>query len=194
MEAEDRVLGHLESGEVAAYLDRTLPPSDQSRIEEHIADCDVCRAELVEVARLLRTQPRRRGWYMPIGVAAAAAAVLLLVWPRPMEEPAVSPRYREPVVTTTVAPSVIAPRGASIAAPRFVWTEVPRADRYRLAVFDGTGRVVWETETRDTTAVLPGSIRLREGASYFWKVEAQTGWNRWVGSDLVQFSLGRTRP
>lgn len=194
MAAEQRIPDHLESGEVAAYLDRALSPSDRSRVEEHLADCDVCRAEVIEVVRLLRMRPRRRGWYVPVGVAAAAALVLLLVWPRPSEEPELPPIYREPVVTTTVAPSVIAPRGATVAAPRFVWTEVPHADRYRLTLFDDTGRVVWETQTGDTAAGLPESIRLQEAASYFWKIQAQTGWNRWVGSDLVEFSVGPPHP
>lgn len=194
MATEPRIPDHVDSGEVAAYLDRALSPSDRSRVEEHLADCDVCRAEVIEVARLLRTQPRRRGWYVPIGVAAAAAAALLLVWPRSAEEPPLPPTYREPVVTTTAAPSAIAPRGAIVAAPTFVWTRVPHADRYRLALFDDTGRVVWETETTDSAVVLPDRSRLKKGGSYFWKVEAQTGWNRWVGSDLVEFSLRSPRP
>jgi Putative zinc-finger len=194
MAPERPIPDHLENGEVAAYLDRALSPSDRSRVEEHLADCDVCRAEVIEVARLLRTQRRRRGWYVPIGVAAAAAAVLLLVWPRPVEEPPLSPNYREPVVTTTAAPSAIAPRGAIVAASRFVWTTVPHADRYRLTVFDETGSVLWEAQTSDTAAALPESIHLKRGASYFWEIEAQTGWNRWVGSDLIEFSLGPLRP
>ncbi len=194
MAPERPIPDHLENGEVAAYLDRALSPSDRSRIEEHLADCDACRAEVIEVARLLRTQPRRRDWYVPLGVAAAAAAVLLLVWPRPVEEPALPPNFREPVVSTTAAPSAIAPRGAIVAASRFVWTGVPHADRYRLTVFDATGRVVWETQTGDTAVGLPESIRLQREASYFWKIEAQTGWNRWVGSDLIEFSLGPRRP
>jgi hypothetical protein len=194
MEPEQRTPDHLDSGEVAAYLDRVLSPPNRSRVEAHLADCDVCRADVIEVVRLLRRRPRRRGWYVPVGVAAAAAAVLLLVWPRPAEEPEPPPVYREPVVTMTVAPSVIEPRGATIAAPRFIWTEVPHADRYRLTLFDDTGRVVWETQTGDTAAGLPESVRLQRGASYFWKIEAQTGWNRWVGSDLVEFWLGPPHP
>jgi hypothetical protein len=190
MEAESRVQAHLASGEVAAYLDGALPPSDQSRVEAHLAACDMCRTEVTEVAGLLRARPRRQAWYVPIGVAAAAAVALLLVWPRPGEQPVVSPGYREPVVTATVAPVVVAPRGVIIGtAPRLIWTGVPGAYCYRLAVFDGTGTVLWETQMSDTSAVLPESIRLREGASYYWKVEAQTGWNRWVASDLVPFSL-----
>jgi hypothetical protein len=202
---------HLESGEVAAYLDGALAPSDRSRVEAHAAECDMCRTELIEAASLLRARPRVRRWYVPAGaVAAAAAAVVLLIWGRPDNAPAGAAGYREPAVTTSVAPAVVAPRGVVSPAPvnvpegaprgvpsngrLFVWTAVPRADRYRLTLFDGTGAVVWETQTPDTAAQLPDSIRIRTRATYLWKVEAQTGWNRWVSSDLVEFSVGSPRP
>lgn len=186
---------HLESGEVAAYLDNALAPSDRSRIEGHAAECEVCRAELIETASLLRTRPRLRRRYLPAGVAAAvAAAAMLVLWPRSFSGPAGSSGYREPVVTTSIAPAVVAPRGAATAARVLVWTAVPRADRYRVTLFDETGSVAWETQTTDTAAPLPDSVRLRTGTSYLWKVEAQTGWNRWVASDLVEFSLRSPRP
>ncbi len=186
---------HLESGEVAGYLDHSLAPADRSRIEAHAAACDECRAELVEAAWLLRTQPRRRGWYVPAGaVAAAAAAVFLVVWSGSVKVPPGPPDFREPALTTAVAPVVVAPRGVTSSAARLVWTAVPHADRYRLTLFDGKGSVVWETQTPTTSALLPDSIRLLPGALYLWKVEAQTGWNRWVASDLVEFSLGPVQP
>ncbi len=195
MVADSRIQAHLESGEVAAYLDGVLAPPDRSRIEAHLAACDLCRGEVADVAGLLRARPRRLAWTLPVGVAAAAAVVLLLVWPRTGERPAESLASREPMVTTTVAPVVIAPRGATTAATaRLVWTTVPGAERYRLAVYDDTGTVLWETRTSDTTALFPANIRLHQGASYFWKVEAQTGWDRWVSSDLVPFSIRPVRP
>jgi sulfopyruvate decarboxylase TPP-binding subunit len=70
---------------------------------------------------------------------------------------------------------------------------VPRVDRYRLTLFDSTGSVVWETQTADTSAVPPHDIALYRGR-YFWKVEAQTGWGRWVASELAEFSLGAPQP
>jgi len=185
---------HLESGEVAAYLDNALAPADRSRIEAHAGECDECRAELIEAEWLLSTRPRVRRWYVPAGAVAAAAAVILLLWARPVSGPARSSGYREPVVTTSVAPAIVAPRGTATAARLLVWTAVPSADRYRLTLFDETGSVVWETQTTDTTALLPDSMRLRPGTNYLWKVEAQTGWNRWVASDLVEFSLVPPRP
>jgi hypothetical protein len=188
MDAREHSGMHLEPGDVAAYFDGALSPSDRSRVELHLAECDACRDELRDVARLLRTRPNRRTWYVPIGVAAAAAAaVLLFVYPG--RDRTAAPTYREPVVTTTVAPVIVAPRG-TVEVPRtFVWTAVPRADLYRLTLFDDTGHALWDTQVADTSVSLPASIRLRQGGSYFWKIEAQTGWNRWVSSELIRFSV-----
>jgi hypothetical protein len=192
MGTDHPALGHLTSEEVAAYLDRALTPSDRSRVEAHLVDCAECRDELVDLTRLLRTRPRRR-WVLSVGVAAAAAAVLLLVLlPQRTESP--GPGYREPAVTPTVAPVAVAPNGAIATAAQLVWTAVPHADRYRLTLFDSAGTVLWERETVDTAARLPDTLRLKRGVSYFWKVEAQTGVNRWVSSELVGFSVGQSRP
>ena len=54
--------------------------------------------------------------------------------------------------------------------------------------------VLWETQTSGTATLLPSSLRFQPGASYHWKVKAQTSWNRWVSSDLVEFSIGPPRP
>ena len=90
-------------------------------------------------------------------------------------------------MTTTVAPSLIAPLGA-MAADTFRWTSVPRADRYRLTVFDREGRTVWEVEGTDTAVARPDPLPRQRGTAYLWKVEARTGWDRWVASELVEFS------
>lgn len=186
--------GHLETGEVAAYLDGALAPSERTGVEAHLADCDACRMEVVDVARVVRTRPNPRRWYLPVGAVAAAAAALLLLIPRPEQDRLEPPDYREPVITTTVAPVAIAPRGTITTAERLIWSSVPHADRYQVAVFDDTGHALWETQTSDTATVLPDSIRFQTGAPYHWKVKAQTSWNRWVSSDLVEFSIGRPRP
>jgi hypothetical protein len=196
MESETPLPGHLESGELAAYLDRALPAADRLRLESHLADCSECRDELVAVARLLSGPPHRvRRWYAPVGLATAAAILFLLVPLRHHPQgPALAPTFREPAITSAAAAAALEPRGAVRLASSFVWSRVSRAERYRLMIFDATGSVVWETQTPDTSARLPEAIRLRQNATYFWKVEAQTGWNRWVASDLVEFSVSPSAP
>jgi hypothetical protein len=178
---------HCTAAEVAAYVDGTAPPAACARLEAHCAECDVCRVELIEMTRLMRDRTRPRRWAVPVGVAVAAC-LLLFLWLPARDMP-----NREPS-TTTVAPLVVAPRGATTTVARLLWRAVPHADRYRLRLFDDVGSVVWETETGDTAARLPDTLRLEPGRPYFWKVEAQTGWNRWVASDLVEFTVAPDRP
>src|ERR1044071_8492463 len=88
MDAQGPETVHLEEADVAAYLDRTLSVADRARVEAHLADCERCREEVTQVARLLHDSVVRRRWYSAAGLAAAAAALLLLVWPRGSEQPA----------------------------------------------------------------------------------------------------------
>jgi hypothetical protein len=74
------------------------------------------------------------------------------------------------------------------------WTAVPGADRYRVTLFDADGRVLFETQVPDTIAALADSVSLQAGRPYFWKVEARTGFDRWTGSSLAEFRVGRGPP
>ncbi len=189
MSVDHETVRHLDSGEVAAYLDRALPAADRTQVEDHLVDCAACRGEVVAVARLLRARPGRRRWYVPMGIAAAAALLLLLApWQRPGGPAGTSP-LREPAVTTTVAPVSIAPIGAVTKLPALTWSSVPHADRYHVTMLDGKGAIIWETETADTAAAVPPTVALSPGFPYFWKIAARTGWGRWVSSDLTTFTL-----
>ena len=178
---------HLESGVVASYLDGGLPPELRARVEAHAAECAACRWELIEVARLLHSRRRRPAWYA--GAAVAAAAVIaILVWPGSLPNAGSTPDYREPTATS-FAPAPLAPQGLSSGLARLEWTSVPRNRGYRVTLYDDRGTVLWETETSDTVAPLPDRIRLTPGTTYFWRVEARTGWHRWASSGLTPFSI-----
>jgi len=181
---------HLEAGEVAAFLHHALSAQARKRVEAHLDECARCRAELVQVARLIRTAPSRRRYVLPMSLAAAAVLVLLLT---PSVHIPGRPEYREPAITTTAAPATISPLGEVGAARELIWSAVPRAGRYRVMLMDDGGTLLWRIETSDTTAAIPDSVRLRTGAQYFWKVEAETGFGRWVASDLIDFVIGPTR-
>jgi len=183
---------HLTAMEVAAYVDNGLVADARARVRSHLAECDECRGEVIAVARLARTGSRYR-WKTLVPLAAAAALVLYLApWQRPSDSTA--PVLREPGVTTIVAPTPIAPRGAVNALPVLTWSSVPLADRYAVTLFDEDGSVLWETQTADTTAVVAPTVRIVVGVPHYWKVAARTEQGRWVASDLTSFTLSRARP
>jgi anti-sigma factor RsiW len=186
---EGRPERHLEPEEVVAYVDGAATGDERRWIESHLATCADCRQEVREIVGIVRALPgktsvRRRIW---LPAAAAAAIVLILAWPR--HRPGVVMRtgeHRQGVVTTTVAPRPLAPVGSVIRGDTLVWSSVPGADAYAIRLFDASN-MLWEGQTTDTVATLPASVGLRAGATYYWKVEARTGFGRWVASELVEF-------
>jgi putative zinc finger protein len=189
---------HLTVEEVAACADRGLARAERARVEEHLAACAACRAEVIAVARLSRSLAGRRRWAVMAPLAAAAAALVLVLtpWQRhgPVGGPSPQPVLREPAVTATVAPTPLTPRGGVAALTALTWSSVPHADRYQVTLFDQDGSVLWETHTGDTSVVVPDTVRLVPGIPHYWKVAARTEQGRWVASDLTSFTVSRPRP
>jgi hypothetical protein len=179
----------------------------------HLATCATCRETLASVTVLLldpavaaeaaRTTghvvaPAMRRWRVAgVGVIAAAAAAVVLMVAGPARGSRGADRstvavgaetHREQGMTTTVAPTLIAPTGVTQTPDSFTWTSVPKADRYRITLFDREGTTLWQAEGVDTAMAVPRSLVIGEGATLLWKVEARTGWDRWVESELVEFS------
>ena len=188
---------------IADFVEGRLSVTVRTPIVAHLLTCARCRSVVRATGRLLAdervvrelpgvkhgpAERRRRGWLIPLGVAAAAALAIVF-WPRAGEDRA-RPVLRSPDAAATVGPALIMPRADVIRVDRFVWSSVPSADRYRVRLYDSEGAVVWTAETADTVVELPDSVPLVPRAAYFWKIEAQTEWQRWVASDLVEFRLG----
>jgi hypothetical protein len=182
---------HITEGEVASYVDADHVRREE--IQSHLAVCAECRAEVAEVGRLARALPDvHRGWvqrrvWLPVA-AAAAAAVVLLIRPTPS-----AVEHREGAVTTIMAPVPITPAGFADPGGALVWSSVPLAHAYRARVFDERGTVLWQRETTDTLTPIPASVDLRPGARYYWNVEARTGFDRGVTSDLTEFTVRSIR-
>lgn len=185
---------------IADFVDGRLSADQRAPVVTHLLTCARCRALVKATGRLVAETAvtaqlparRWRRWSVPLGLAAAAALVLLLV-PRGSDDS--TPGLREPTVTSTIAPVPIAPApGASAArVDRFVWSSVPGAERYRMRLYDGEGTILWTVETADTAVALPDSVGLTPRVPYFWRVEAQAEYMRWAASDLVSFQIAGPR-
>jgi hypothetical protein len=185
---------HLEVDETAAYVDGGVTGAERARMEAHLAGCADCRAEVADVVRIVRSAGTSRVRANRVWIPAAAAAVLALMWvaPHALRQQG-QPEHREEAVTMTLAPRPLIPVGLVDTAGAFVWAAVPSANTYRVRVFDAEGTLMWERETADTLAAIPDSISLARERSYYWRVEAQTGFDRWAASELTEFRLRRDR-
>lgn len=187
-------MAHPDESQVALYLDRRLRGEALVALETHLANCPECRAEAAEVRRVLGGRggaARRWATLLPLG--AAAAAVVLLLWSGGGRQGGAPPRTRDPAFTTTLAPMPIAPTGKVEGAHRLAWTSVPGAGRYRVTLFDSEGSARWQLASPDTMVTLPDSVRLDSGVAYYWQVKAETGYGRWVESELVEFLVAGRR-
>jgi hypothetical protein len=189
----------LEESAIADFVEGRLSPEERAPLVAHLLACARCRSVVRATGELLADDAvakaipkavdhRWRRWSLPVGLAAAAA-VLLLVWPRSTEHTNSTPGLRDSTPTIINAPVPIAPRASVARVDRFVWSSLPGVERYRLRLYDAEGALVWTEETADTVAALPDSVALSTPDTYFWKVEAQTEWRRWSASDLVEFRL-----
>jgi hypothetical protein len=184
---------HPGADDLAAYLDRKLDDSARAEVEAHVAWCDECRAEVREVSGILRSdggKPRRyRAWIGP-AVAAAAAIVLLVAYPRGPSAPDDTPAHRDVPGALDPAPILTSPvpDAEDLDGRILRWTRVERADRYRVTVFDTAGTVLWRAVTPDTSVSLPDAAGLVAGTSYLWRVDARVGVDRWVESKLEPLS------
>lgn len=197
----------LDDDGIAALAQGARPNADAIA---HVADCAHCRTRLAAVARVTADasvraeiqalQPRRRlsipRWtrrqLTVSGIAAAAAVVIVLLGPMraglagDQTDRNVEP-HRELANVATTAPGILAPVRSASFSDSLRWTGVPQADLYRVRIWNSEGTVVWTADTRGTTVALPHL--LQPGIPYLWEVSARTGWDRWVSSNLAEFTM-----
>jgi len=193
--------GHLDDSELAAIVDGDVSHPDAIA---HLSDCEDCRRRMSAVAHLvddvhisgeieLLERPRRR-WIPVVGtLAAAAVATIIIAGPammrsRPAPSEPDTAVHREGTITTTAPPRILSPASIAKRGDLLRWTSVAGADVYRVQIWNTEGSVVLTTETADTTLSLPANLA-RSGAIYLWEVKARTGWDRWVSSEFLQFTI-----
>lgn len=198
----------LGDAEIAALLDGGEPQPNERAIA-HLASCGRCRGELAALTRLVRdpsvareitalepAAPKRgRPRFAPLSVAAglaAAALVAVTLGPRVFQNASggdAAATLRERAITTTAAPRILGPFGAATQADSLRWTSVPRADLYRVTIWDREGTVVWQGETRDTVVGLTEALGRGRDVTLLWDVKARTGFDRWVASELTELTV-----
>jgi hypothetical protein len=195
----------LDDDTLGALAEGTLGLEARSAALPHLAACARCRAGVASLARALADPDvarevtalaaAPRGRWRRFAVPAAAAAILfVLLGPLDVLRRERSDVHRAPTITNGSLPSALTPQGAVADVQELRWMPVEGADRYRVTVFEADGRVLYEVEPAAPVAPIPDSLVLASGRRYLWKVEARVGFDRWVSSDLVEFSLARLTP
>lgn len=195
----------IEHGLIERYLTGAVSEPEVEAFESHYLTCSRCQTELRMAAAIrdalpdleqaaadaspVAAMPWWHGRRARIGgVAAAIAAVLagIVLLPPELRERA---QHRDAVPAATMPPAVETPRGEVGTVDEFSWTAVSGADLYRVTLYDMAGNVISTIGTRETHAALPDSVRLEPGELYLWQVSARVGWDRWLNSELVRFTI-----
>jgi hypothetical protein len=192
---------HLTDNELAGFLDGDLADADRRRVGAHLEACDACRAEAVEVARLLQDAPasgsvppltpreraqgrghaagptsRRPRWRGPAGLAGLAVAAglaMLLLWPAAsgMNESPLAERFGTEGVARLEIHTPAPDAVVRREEVRFSWAQHETAS-YRITLTAGDGGLVWSTTLADTVAIPPAELELPAGRTLFWYVDA----------------------
>jgi hypothetical protein len=187
---------HLLARLVAAYLERRLDAEERAAVEAHLATCEDCRREVLEVSRLILKRRRARQVLPVAGIAAAAVLALVagvsLIGGPP--ETAASGAVRAPTLPppARALTAVEPPQDTTLSVGegiRFLWRAADPGSTYRLTVLDEAGGPVWSTRTSDTVAFLPAEAGPEEIGGYFWFVDALASDGSTLTSGTRRFSL-----
>jgi len=189
---------HLDAATTASYLDGRLEARETERVRSHLADCDECRAEVVEVAGAAEriTSTKRRRLYVP-AAAAAVAALVLIGGPLTRDADRGDVLRAPDRIGTQGAADAIAAvtpsAGATVDPSGLVltWRAVGPQTMYRVTVTDSGGDPLWSRETRDTAVLLPAQVVLERGAPYRWYVDALFPDGRTATTGVQSFRTAR---
>lgn len=204
---------HISEAELILFLEGKLSHDGRKQVEQHLAECERCSADLAAISRLdgvfrdpsapkvdaeFLAQAERLGqkgttrFFAFRGAAryAVAASIVLAIGLAAMyflrKAEKVS-EYRRPLETPDVF-KLLPEDGSTISAARFQWSRVPYALVYDVSLLQEDGRVMWTATTKDTTLTVPSNIVLQQGKRYLWKVEAFFPDETKLGSKLHAFT------
>ncbi|MGD2216950.1 MAG: zf-HC2 domain-containing protein [Gemmatimonadales bacterium] len=196
----------VDEGLIGRYLAGMLSEVEVEALESHYLTCARCQNELRLATAIRDVLPEVQEaapapdvspallsgrWlrrHARVGAVAAAIAAVLagVLFFQPGED---TLPHREPALGTADVPTVEAPIGEVGTVSEFRWSPVASADLYKLTLYNVSGDVVWEVDTRETHVGLPDAPRLEPGVPYLWQVDARVDWDHWVSSELVRFRI-----
>lgn len=184
--------GHLSPEDVVAWVDRTADRDLKERIESHLADCDLCREEVVAVQRTVSTLQRRRRWL--VAAVLPIAAVLVLIFFSTTGErgvPGSTVLRQGDVGAEGVVPIQVLtpPQGGAVSGGpvTFRWRSPGEDIAYHLTLTDEGGGVLWSESVPDTTIELPDSLAPLPGGTYYWFVDGLLRGGESASSGLREF-------
>lgn len=170
---------HFDAESVAAYLDGRVTRAVARQMQEHMDECDECRADVLDSSEALDHIGRRsRRWLVPTVAAAAAAGLLLIVGPsiwNSSDTPVMRGSDPAEIADSPVRLGVVAPREGEQVSPvglRLTWRSIAENATYSVTLTDVGGDPLWRSDTRDTSLVVPSSVILTPGREYLWYVDA----------------------
>ena len=183
---------HLTAEDVAAFLDRHLTTGERHRVEDHLAHCSRCRAELAAVRKLVKSGPIPERRALRTGLAAAAVIAFLALTLGRMGSGRTEDRVRATPVTTTTGSELITglhpADGDTVSSARtaLAWRAIGGEPAYRVTITEATGQLVWTNTTTDTSVTLPPTL-LSPHRTYFWYVDALRADGRAASTGVRRF-------
>jgi hypothetical protein len=164
---------HMTELEIASYLDRRLSLADRDRAEAHMAECAICRDEIVRTRMLTQRIERPKQFLVSGGVIAAAAAILIVAFPTLRQRHVFQTGEKQRAVASPTSLIAYGPIGETSAkSVRFAWSASTGAASYRLTLSGENGIPLWTESAVDTSLTLPATIRLHPQSRYYWIVDA----------------------
>lgn len=207
---------HLTEYDIASYLERKGVPEQRLRMEQHLADCAACAADLAAAVRVLNSigkadppelpgpifrealgaRAQKKPWSLnffrsssPFRYALAGILVASVGWWVVTSNRREQPsKFRSSSSSPTVE-LILPPDEAVIAAipVRFQWQPSSNALQYRLTLFDDEGTRIWQGESAENHLTAPATVAFEAGKIYLWTIEAILSNGLTLTSNLSSF-------
>ena len=179
MRTDGENVTHPTAEQITAQIEHRLVGAERDAMLTHLEWCAECRHEIADASRLIDTVPaRRRRFVGPTVVLLAAVAAFVMVAPGGVSfRRTLADERTVRVAQPDLVPPIVVIRPAddeSVRGPKvlLLWEADSRDAMYRVTLQDDAGHVLWTSTTRDTTAAVPMELKLPEGKSYYWSVDA----------------------